>query len=275
MFCFLTFFMQDLFANGFWSTVNNNFNDVKHQIKEYQKSPNALDIDYDYNIYQTNYKGKGTYIQASDTEMFILSQDKVLSLKKDTPGLKVTLLKTSKTNNKIHENKIEINDLKESELNNLLKNKFIAAATIYSNFGTALTTNPLEVKKKFTIENKYNLAFISHIQDTLFEKKEKIITELELKLKSEENQLINDNKSYYLDLAVLQEEKNKLKSDLSNYELNETKKSIIELEEKVSNYKPKINLMISEYKKQLQKIKNDKIGSITYSGQITYIEIFK
>jgi hypothetical protein len=63
--------------------------------------------------------------------MFILSQDKVLSLK-DTPGLKVTLLKTSKTNRKIHENKIEINDLKESELNNLLKNKFIAAATIYS-----------------------------------------------------------------------------------------------------------------------------------------------
>jgi hypothetical protein len=51
-------------------------------------------------------------------------------LKKDT-GLKVTLLKT-KTNSKIHENKIEINDLKESELNNLLKNKFIAAATIYS-----------------------------------------------------------------------------------------------------------------------------------------------
>jgi inner membrane protein len=81
----------------------------------------------------------------------------------------------------------------------------------------------LEVKKKFTIENKYNLAFISHSRHS-FEKKEKIITELELKLKSEENQLINDNKSYYLDLAVLQGEKNKLKSDLSNYELNETKK---------------------------------------------------
>jgi hypothetical protein len=31
---------------------------------------------------------------------------------------------------------------------------------------------------------------------------------------------------------MLQGEKNKLKSDLSNYELNETKKNIIELEEK-------------------------------------------
>jgi inner membrane protein len=273
MFCFLTFFMQDLFANGFWSTINNNFNDVKHQIKEYKKSPNALTIDYDYNIYQTNYKGKGTYIQASDTEMFILSQDKVLSLKKDTPGLKVTLLKTSKTNSKIHENKIDINDLKESELNDLLKNKFIATATIYSNFGTALTNNPLEIKKKFQIENKYNLAFISHLQDTLIVKKEKLVTELELKLKSEENQLINDNKSYYLELAELQEEKNKLKLNLPDYELNETTKKIIELENKVQNYKPKTNLMIAEYKKQLHKIKNDHIGNITYSGQINYIEI--
>jgi inner membrane protein len=273
MFCFLTFFMQDLFANGFWSTINNNFNDVKHQIKEYKKSPNVLTIDYDYNIYQTNYKGKGTYIQASENEMFILSQDKVLSLKKDTPGLKVTLLKTSKTNSKIHENKIEINDLKESELNNLLKNKFIAAATIYSNFGTALTNNPLDIKKKFEIENKYNLAFISHLQDTLLVKKVKIIADLELELKSEENQLINDNKSYYLELAELQEEKNKLKLDLPNYELNETKKKIIDLEKKIESYKPKTNLMIAEYKKQLQKIKNDHIGNITYSGQINYIEI--
>jgi inner membrane protein len=273
MFCFLTFFMQDLFANGFWSTVNNNFNDVKHQIKEYKKSPNVLNIDYDYNIYQTNYKGKGTYIQASENEMFILSQDKVLSLKKDTPGLKIILLKTSKTNSKIHESAIEINDLKESELNDLLKNKFIAAGIIYSNFGTALTNNPLEIKKKFQIQNKYNLAFISHLQDTLLVKKEKIIADLELKLKSEENQLINDNKSYYLELAELQEEKNKLNSDLPNYELNEAKKKIIELEKQIEHYKPKTNLMIAEYKKQLQKIKNDHIGNITYTGQITYIQI--
>ena len=35
-----------------------------------------------------------------------------------------------------------------------------------------------------------------------------------MKLKNEENQLINDNKNYYLDLALLQQEKNKLKESL-------------------------------------------------------------
>lgn len=273
MFCFLTFFMQDLFANGFWSTVNNNFNDVKHQLKEYRKSPNALSIDYDYNIYQTNYKGTGTYIQATESEMFILTDGKILSLKTNTPGIKINLLTSSKTANKIHEKKIELNDIGESELNEILKGKFISSATIYSTFGTALKSNPIEIKKKFTIENKYNIGFISHLQDTIIAKREKVIAELELKLKNEENNVLNDNKSYYLDLAALQEQKNNLKLELSNYELNETKKNIIELERKVENHKPKTNLMIAEYKKQLQKIKSDQIGKIIYSGEMHYIEI--
>ena len=72
---------------------------------------------------------------------------------------------------------------------------------------------------------------------------------------------------------MLQEQKNKLKSDLSNYELNETKKNIIDLENKIANYKPKTNLMIAEYRRQLERIKSDKIGNVTYSGQINYIEI--
>ena len=265
--------MFDLFQNGFWSTINNNFNDVKHQIKEYKKSPYALKINYDYNIYQNHYKGTGELIQATENELFILDDGKILTLKKDEQGLKVSVLKTTKTKNKIFENTIEINNLRESEINKLLQNKFIAAGTIYTNFGTALKDNPLEIKKKFQLENKYNINFVSHVQDTLSADKEKKIQEIELKLKNEENQLINDNKNYYLDLALLQQEKNKLKENLSNYELNETKKNIIELEKKVENYKPKTNLMIAEYKKQLDKIKKGQLDNINYSGTVRFIVI--
>jgi inner membrane protein len=109
------------------------------------------------------------------------------------------------------------------------------------------------------------LAFISHLRYTNYKKK--LIADLELKLKSEENQLINDNKSYYLELAEQEEKTNKLKLNLPDYELNETTKKIIELENKVLNYKPKTNLMIAEYKKQLKK-KNNQIGNITYSNKL-------
>lgn len=273
IFCFLTFFMQDLFANGFWSTINNNFNDVKHQIKEFKKSPNVLKIDYDFNIYQNHYKGKGIFIQATESEIFILDKSKIISIQKDTPGLKVKLLKTTKTAQKIHELKYDFNDISEEKINDFLKNKFITKGIFYTNFATALLENPLELKKKFTVENKYNVVFKSHVQDTILLNKEKKIAELELKLKHEENQLINDNKNYYLDLALLQQEKNKLKENLSNYDLNETKKKIIELERKIESYTPKTNLMIPEYNRQIQTIKSSVNAKIYYSGNLHFIEI--
>jgi inner membrane protein len=91
-------------------------------------------------------------------------------------------------------------------------------------------------------------------------KKEKIIR-LE---KKSEKKLINDNKSL-LDLAILQEKK-QIEIRFIKLRTEWNQKNIIELEEKVSNYKPKTNLMISEYKK-LQKLKIDHIGNITYSWQ--------
>jgi inner membrane protein len=275
VFCFLSFFMQDLFANGFWSTINNNFNDVKHQIKEYKKSPNILNIEYDYNIYQTKFKGKGKYIQASDNEIFILTNNTILSLKRDSPGLKVTTLKTTKTNQKLLQNKIELNNYTEEDLNKLLKNKFIAQGTIYSSFETSTSENPIDFKKKFEIVNKYNLHFESHILDTIISNKQKKISDLELKLKSEENSLINDNKIYYITLGQLQQQKNELQTNVDDYETNEIKKNIIDLENKVSNYHIKTNLMIDEYKKQLIAIRNTKSKKTLYLGDITLIEVSK
>ena len=154
-----------------------------------------------------------------------------------------------------------------------MKNKFVSEAKIYTNFPTALQNNKLEIKKKFEITNKYNLAFKSNAQDTIFVNKQKNIAELELKLKNEENQLINENKSYYLILGELQKEKHKLKSNLSNFELNETQKKIIELENKIENSVPKSNLMIPELRRQIEVLKNEKAEKIKYSGELVFIEM--
>jgi inner membrane protein len=196
-----------------------------------------------------------------------------LTLKKETPGLKIKLLKTVKTKQQIHEVNYDFNEFTEEKLNAFLKDKFISTGVIYSNFNTAFINNPSEQKKMFPLENKYNLALKSSISDTLILNKQKRITELEMKLKNEENQSVNDNKVYYLNLAELNQLKNNLKKNLSNYDLNETKKKIIELESKVENFHIKTNLMIDEYKNQLAKIKKDKIDNIKYSGTLNYIDV--
>lgn len=273
IFCFLTFFMQDLFANGFWSTINNQFEDIPHQIREFHKSKNVLELEFDFDIYQQNFKGKGIVIQANNNEIFILHNNQILTLKKAQEGLKINTLKSTKTNKKLIQSKIEIEQISEEKINELLKNKFVSEAKIYTNFPTALQNNKLEIKKKFEITNKYNLAFKSNAQDTIFVNKQKNIAELELKLKNEENQLINENKSYYLILGELQKEKHKLKSNLSNFELNETQKKIIELENKIENSVPKSNLMIPELRRQIEVLKNEKAEKIKYSGELVFIEM--
>lgn len=273
IFCFLSFFLMDLFQNGFWSTINNNFNDVKHQISEYKKSTNALNIEYDYTIYQNNLKGNGILLQATNDEIFILDNKQILSLKKNTPGLNIKTLKTTKTKKTIIIKVLDFNNYTEYDLNKFLDNKFITSATIYSNYNTALTSNPLEINKKFTIDNKYDLEFKSSFEDTLFINREKKIAELKIKLKNEENQLINDNKSYYSDINMLKMEKEKLQNNLSNFEINEIKKNIIELEKKIQAYKPKTNLMIPEYINQINQIKKGNLEQIKYSGKLYFISI--
>ena len=100
IFCFLTFFMQDLFANGFWSTINNQFEDIPHQIREFHKSKNALELEFDFDIYQQNFKGKGIIVQVENDELFILHKNEILTLKKAQEGLKINILKSTKTNKK-------------------------------------------------------------------------------------------------------------------------------------------------------------------------------
>ncbi len=142
IFCFLTFFMQDLFANGFWSTINNEFQDVPHQIREFHKSKNALELEFDFDIYQQNFKGKGIIVQVENDVIFVLSKNEIFSIKKAQEGLKINVLKSTKTNKKLIQNKIQIDQISEEKLNEILKNKFLSQAKIYANFPTALQKLP-------------------------------------------------------------------------------------------------------------------------------------
>lgn len=273
IFCFLSFFMQDLFKNGFWSTVNNNFNDVKHQVKEFKKSPNALKIDFDYSIYQEKYKGIGVIIQAANDNLYILSENRVLNIAHDTEGLKVNLLKSAKTNKKIHIIKLNIENYTPEKLNNLLKNKFISNGFLNASFTVATNKNNLDLKKKFKFENDYNIQIISSVNDTLQAKKEREISEMEIKIKTEQTKLSNSNAAYFALKNELLEQKNKLKNNLNNFELNETKEKIIELENKLQFKNVELNPMIEVYKKELQKIKNQTSKGVLISGRVNIVDI--
>ncbi len=272
-FCFLTFSLQDLFANGFWSTLNNKFDDVKHQIREFKTAQNVLKIDYDFNTYQKQYKGKGYIINATENTLFIKDKNTLISLEKNNIGTKVKTLKTTKTNKKLIKKTINFQDYTEQKLNQFLKSKFIEKIQIYSSQNTSIVGNPNEFKKKFELENKYNVAFKSFVLDSILAHKTEKIKELELSLKSEQNQLINENKKYFLAKEKLNFCLQKLTKNNSDFEINEIKKDIIDLEKDIKNFVPKTNILIEKYKSEIAQIKQQKIKDISYSGQINFIEI--
>jgi inner membrane protein len=272
-FCFLTFSLQDLFANGFWSTLNNKFDDVKHQIREFKTSEKALLLNYDFTNYQKHYKGKNYIIHANDNTLFIQLKNDILTIEKNAIGIKINSLKTTKSNKTILKKTIKFQDYTEQKLNHFLKSKFIEKATIYSKNNTSIIDNPNEFKKKFELENKYNIAFKSFVLDSVIAHKNEKIKELELSLKTEQNQLINENKKYFLAKEKLNFCLQKLNKTTSDFETNEIKKDIITLEKDIKSFVPKTNLLIEKYKSEIDQIKQQKIKDISYSGQISYIEI--
>ena len=273
IFAFMTLFMQDLFAQGFWSSINNNFNDIKHKVQEFKGTNNALQIVYDYQVYQDKYKGSGYLIQAETDNLYILNNQKIIHLNKSTPGLKITLLKTKKTTKKILQEQFFLSNENQQKTNSILKNKFILSATIYTSAAAYLKDNPNEIKQKFTFSNAYNPMFHTSLNDSLESQKINKINELELKITAEENKLINDNKIYYESLTKLKKEKSNLNRQLSHFEINETKKNIIQLERIISNFDLKENALIQAYKDQIQEVKNRKNKIISFTGELVLITV--
>ena len=48
IFSLMTIFMQDLFANGFWTTLNKSFGSITHVNKEFKNTNNLMEVTYNY-----------------------------------------------------------------------------------------------------------------------------------------------------------------------------------------------------------------------------------
>ena len=80
IFAVLTIFMQDLFAQGFWSTLNNKFGDITHIEKEFKENTKLLELEYNYNIYQNNYKGKADLYNIDKNYLYCMNENNLIKI---------------------------------------------------------------------------------------------------------------------------------------------------------------------------------------------------
>lgn len=298
-------FMSNLFAQGFWLTYNQQFNDITHVYREFTKSNKLYKVQYDLHSFQKHYKGTGNLVYADWEQLYIITKDSLMHLKEGQQGLKIKTLKPIATNHILTTKRVNFSHISADSLNTLVNDKFIAYAKITSTDKADVVTMERKLHDYyFELKNEYNLYFSKSLQDTLKivnevdnsevnqrmkfeENKLKIqqqILEKQTQIAQEENSIKIANEPYYTAMAELSEAKSRLASASDSYEINELKNKIIALNRSLEHLKPRdskslalMRVQLSGLQAQLNKpfryISNKKIKSdrkLEFTGYFDY-----
>lgn len=234
IFSIMTIFMQDLFANGFWSTLNKSFGSISHINKEAKTTNNFMKVDYNYFEFGENKKGTAILISSTQNQITLFGNNNIFTIDKANTNQKKVELDFTIIDKIYKYKKVKIIDYTEKKLNELCIDK-IVKGLIKSNQKFSFN-NSTKLKNEVDLENTYSPNFSFIDSDTLKKKLKKELKLKEIKLKSIQQK---NSKS----ISKLNEYKSKLKtaknlkkntSDL--YLKNKYENEIIKLKNKIDNY---------------------------------------
>lgn len=272
IFGFSTFFLSNLFTQGFWLTYNQQFNDITHIYREFTKSNKLYNIDYDLHHFQRNIKGKGYLVYADFQQLYIVSKDTILHLKEGQQGLKINTLKPYYTGNILSTKRENIHRISADSLNKIINDKFISYAKITATEKADVVTKEKKLHDYyFELKNEYNLFFSKSVQDTLkvsvidnseanqrlrYEenllKIQQQILEKQTQIAQEETNIQTANEPYYKAVSDLKNAQYKLKHTSDSYEINELKNKIISLQKYIESNRPRDSKSLSLLRVQLK-----------------------
>lgn len=151
---------QNLFAQGFWTTYNTQFTDLKHLHQEARMNPNTLSVSY---IFKTptgkTSEGKGYLVSSSDNGAVIFDKGFITI----SSGDKLTELKPEKTNLSINSTDIIFYNISPDSLTSLIQDKAISTLKIQSSQPFEyLQDNQPTTSKTASLEHIYNPSFTFH-----------------------------------------------------------------------------------------------------------------
>lgn len=272
-----TVFLQDLFKDGFWFTYNKKFNDITHLHREFENSNILIEVNYNFDVFQHNYQGKGYLVYADFMQCYILG-DTLIHLSEERQGQLIRSLVPKKTKEVLSVQTIQFNKISIDSLNSIVAYKFIAEGKIFSNQTIeVITKEKLERETYFDLKNEYNLHFVSSYKDSLNQKLEKQIEDLTYKIQLEEDNLNYSNRKYYYSINKLNRLKQKIQEpDLSRFNFNRAQQQIIKLENYLENAFPKQSKTLIKLKNDFDKLNQTEMNTtIEISGSILYFKLPK
>jgi inner membrane protein len=299
IFLVLGFSLQPLFSDGFFFSVNKQFNSLKYLNVEFKSNKN-LNVKYNFERYNQIFDGSGILIFVDEKKAFINDNKKIIEITEDD---KINILKPIKTNKNLFLKNLTIKKISLDSLNYLVQNKFFYEIKLYSNLKFT-EKNKMSFSQKFDEKLIYNLEFlqqndtinINQSKENLIKQKEnfeqkKLNLKQNIQLKELQlSQELADIKNYNFDYERNKQELKKIQSKLNiekdMYLINEYKNKIIELNHKISSFIPKNYNSTDRLKTQINQLKNDynkpfiylnsdeKINTkIEFEGSLIFVEL--
>tara|TARA_B110001450_G_scaffold140652_1_gene131654 strand:- start:484 stop:1740 length:1257 start_codon:yes stop_codon:yes gene_type:complete len=131
IFSILTFTLQPLFANGFWSNYNSSFNTINHISREFGNSNRLLEVDYDYKYFGNKRTGKGFLVNAANGQVRLIEDESLVVITENQNTI-IDILDFRKTDSVLQSVELVFKKIKVDSLNSLISKKYIINSSIYS-----------------------------------------------------------------------------------------------------------------------------------------------
>lgn len=267
----LSFTMQPLFQNGFWTSYNRSFGTIKHVHRENNNTDKYTLCDYSYIDNNETHQGTALVIESQQNEISLFDKGNLFVLNADNHQLKINYTRPRPSNIPKQYNYIQFYGITLDSLQQLMTNN-LCTGLIQSNYNIEYIDKAVKYNTNFVqIKNKYNFLINARADTTI----SKHIQLLELEAAQQEEQRTYYHKlgEYNKHVERIREVESTLTSGtLSNYERNKLQNELIGLRQKKVDrpaFEPSLRtqVKIDELRKSLSE------RELQFSGYLTIYKI--
>jgi inner membrane protein len=261
---------QNLFAQGFWTSYNQLFTDLKHLHQESRMSETLLQVEYKYLREGKEVAGSGLLIESKENEAILLSGNK---FEKITAENKILNLTPTRSTSKLKTSDLLFFNINQDSLRSLLHDKKLLQLQLQSTSAFSFVKDNKPQSSKSTEFEFVVNPVISFLPDTLSKLIENQMQILNYELQKSQSQNIStQSRRRWLNARI-----DSLTNSLAQMDLYSREKAtakIAELKKELDTTKPqedntgKITLQLQHLKKELD---NSKITLI--SGYIKFLDL--
>jgi inner membrane protein len=271
VFIFLGLTCQNLFAQGFWTSYNKLFTDLKHLHQESRMSETLLQVDYKFVREGKEISGSGLLIESKENEAILLNGNK---FEKITAENKLLNLTPTRSTSKMKTADLLFFNINQDSLRSLLRDKKLLQLKLQSTSAFSFVKDNKPQSSQATEFEFVVNPVISFLPDTLSKSIENQMQLLNYELQKSNSQTIStQSRRRWLNTRIDSLTNSVGQMDLYQHEkavakIAELKKELETIKLQNDDNTGKITLQLQHLKKELN---NSRINLV--SGYIKFLDL--